>query len=361
MHYDPNYRNQFFHESPDSIGIREAIDLTRREVAVSQYKTKMPKSKLSKITLFAFLGSCALVLIVTAIVWFISKSLLFTLVLFVIMAFLSVGIIAVITVIGESVLRKNCTEPVEATCIGYSVSGGGSDHSTAGNRVERAPVFEYEYQGLKWVAFDGVYDNFSKVPFVSQKTTIMINPDDPEDIVWNFGKHRQFFLILAFLFGTVLGVSMLLVVLNDDNFMNSAFSDDTPRTETESTLNSGSEIPSGDEVYVIKKTGDGRIILDNSYLKNEVFTAYPDSEYVIKTRKISETEVIDDGVAYAVFFEPDPDFTESEWYFTKEEVTDEVKNASRGDEFIFAEVKESGACWVFSTNEYALEDEVENE
>ena len=92
MHYDPNYRNQFFYDSSNSIGIKEAIGIAKRELAVSEIKTKMPKSKLSKVTLYGFLGVIALILLATALVWFITKSLLFTIVLFVIMAFFSVAV-----------------------------------------------------------------------------------------------------------------------------------------------------------------------------------------------------------------------------------------------------------------------------
>ena len=352
MHYDPNYKNQIFYQSSNSIGIAEAFQIAKRELAVAEYKTKMPKNKLSKIMSYALLGVCALVLLVTGLVWIFSRSLLFTIVLFVIMAFTSVGIMAIIMVIVDSIIRKNCSEPVEATCIGYSLAGGSSHDSTSGGGIERSPVFEYEYQGFKFVAFDGVYDNFSKVPLVSQKTKILINPSDPEEIVWNFGKHRQIFLILACLFASVLGISMLLVVLNDDNFMNAAFSDG----EAESSQSVSSEIPSGEEIYEIRKTDDGRIILDDAYLSHEVFIAFPDSEYVVKRRKITEMEVIDDGEAYMITFEPDSDFSESEWFFTKEEATDELKNVSKGDELIFAEVKESGSFLVFGTKEYVLEE-----
>lgn len=354
MHYDPNYRNQFFYDSSNSIGIKEAFRIARRELSVAEIKTKMPKSKLSKVTSFAILGVSALVLIASGIIWLVSKSLLLTLVLFVIMAFASVAVIAIIVVIAGSLLRRNCTDSVEATCIGYSYSGGGSGDSSGG-RMERTPVFEYEYQGYKWVAFDGIYDNFSQLPLVSQQTKILVNPSDPEDIVWNFGKSRQTFLILACLFGSVLSIAMLLVVINDEKFMNAALSNEEPGTEAVSSQNPGSEIASEAE-YSIQKTDDGRIILSDAYLRNEVFTAYPGCEYIVKMRKITATEVFDDGEIYVVTFEEDPECAEKEWYFSREEATEEVKNLHAGDEYIYAEVKEVGAMWVFSPKEYAIEE-----
>lgn len=355
MHYDPNYKNQFFHQS-SNVGMNEALDILRREISSAPYKTKMPKKGLSKVVLYALPAVSALVLIITAIVWLITKSFLFTLVLFVILAFCGVGIMALISVIAGSILRKKCSEAVEATCIGYSYAAG-SNGGSPGARIDRTPVFEYEYHGYKCVAFDGVYDNFSRGPLVSQQTTILVNPEDPEDIVWNFGKTRQIFLILAFLFASVLSIAMLFVVLGDENFMNSALSEGEPQAETGSVQNSESEIPSEAEAFVIAKSDDGRIIMNDAYLRNEVFTAYPGCEYVIKKRKVSELEVLDDGEIYVLRFEPDPDFSESEWYYTPNDITEEAKNAKPGDAFIFAEVKGNGAAWIFSTKEYVLEDE----
>lgn len=354
MHYDPNYRNQFFYDSSNSIGIREAISIARRELAVSEVKTKMPRSKHSKAALYAFLGVTALVLIASGIIWLVSKSLLLTIVLFVVMAFASVAVVAVVVVISDSLLRKNCCDPVEATCIGYSISGGSGDGSGGG--LMKAPVFEYEYRGFKWKAFDGMYDNFSQLPVVSQKTKILVNPDDPEDIVWNFGKSRQIFLILAIAFGTVLSLSMLFVILNDDNFMNAALSNGEPVAEAQSGQNTGSEIAS-EEVYTIRKTDDGRIILDDAYLRNEVFMRYAGLDYVIKSRKITGMEILDDGKVYIATFEPDADFTDAEWFFTEEQITDEIKKLKAGDEYIYAEVTDVGASWVFSPREYELESE----
>ena len=44
MHYDPNYKNQIFYQSSNSIGIAEAFQIAKRELAVAEYKTKMPKN-----------------------------------------------------------------------------------------------------------------------------------------------------------------------------------------------------------------------------------------------------------------------------------------------------------------------------
>lgn len=358
MFYDPNYRNQFFYDSSNSIGIREAFQLARRELSVAAYKTKMPKTGLSKVGLYSFLGVSAFVLIATALIWIFFKSALFTIVLFVIMAFASIGIIAIIYTVALFRFRRRCSVPVEATCIGYSISGG-ADHDSGAGRISRSPVFEYEYQGARFVAFDGMYDNFSALPAVSQKTTILIDPSDPEEIVWNFGRKREKFLILAAAFAVVLGFAMLFIVLNDENFMNSAFHEKNRNAavgEMQSEQNSESGMPSSEEVFAIRKNDDGRIILDDAYLRNEVFTQYPDSEYVVKKRKVTGSEVFDDGEIYAVYFEVDPDFYDAEWFFSNKEATEEVKNVSAGDEFIYAQIKEEGAAWIFSTREYVLED-----
>lgn len=355
MHYDPNYRNQFFHNSANRIGIREAVDILRRELAVREVKTPMPKTKTSKIVLFSLLGIIALILLISAVIWIVSKSLLLTIVLFVLMAFLSVGIMSVVFFVSEQVHRRSCTEAVDAVCIGYSISGDGANDNGGG--VSRTPVFEYEYHGYKYTAFDGVYDNFSALPAVLQETKILINPSDPEDIVWNFGKKRGRFLILAGAFATVLSLAIFFVILNDENFMNSALGDDAPDTEAGSTGNSGSEVSSGEEEFVVRHTDDGRIILDDAYIRNEIWYNVPDVEYVIKVRKIKEVETANEGSLLNIRFEPDPDFIETEWFFEGPELTDEIRSLKPGDEMIFAEAKNYGYLYVFSTTEYVLEAE----
>lgn len=351
MHYDPNYKNQFFRDSSNSFNFKEMIETLRTELAVRDAKVPMPRTKTSKIVWFAFFIILGLILLTAAIIWFTTKSLLLILVVFVLQAFLTVGIMAVVYVVAGAVHRRSCTEAVEATCIGYSISGNDSN----GGGISRSPVFEYEYDGYKFKAFDGVYDNFTRVPLVSEKTKILINPSDPEDIVWNFGNNRAFFLILAGVFATVLSTAMFLVVINDENFLNAALGDDTPKIEAAGEQNAGSEAAPAEEEFVIRYSDDGRIIMDDAYIRHEVWYAFPDSDYVVKYRTITETEFMEEDWL-SVKFDPDPDFSESEWWYVKDDITDEVRNLKPGDELIFTESKnEQAGSWVFSTKEYVLD------
>ena len=84
------------------------------------------------------------------------------------------------------------------------------------------PVFEYEYEGSKITAFDNVYDNINIKPSIGAKGTIFINPNEPEEIVWNKKNKVLPFLILAFLFAVVLSLAIFFIVLNDEDFMNEA-------------------------------------------------------------------------------------------------------------------------------------------
>ena len=378
MHYDPNYKGQIFYDK-NAIGIDEVLGLLRQELSSRQFKIPVPKNKLTKIVLFSLLGLSVVVLLVAALVWIFTRSAAYTVVLFVICAVYVVGFEAIITAISMEILRKACNDPVDAVCIGYSLSGNRTGNNNYGGRIAKAPVFQYEYHGFKYTAFDGIYDNISKQPAVSQKTKILVNPSDPEDIVWNFNKNREIFLILGGIFAIVFCSAMLLVVHGDEKFMNSVIPSRAAAVaaekEKEAALNpegAGSENASdtgnAEGEYVIQKTDDGKIIMDEGYMKNKVWSYYPDSSFIVKRRKVTKVEDPDGGDFYILYFDEDPDFTDSEWYFTKNDVqgtapedgivtlTEEVKNAKPGDEFIYTEVTGVGAAKIFSTKEFVLAD-----
>ena len=364
MHYDPNYKGQIFWNSSNAIGIDEVLGLLRREFSTQEFKTPMPRPKPSKIIRYSLLGLIAVLLLATATAWILTKSVVYSIVIMVIGAVYVVGFMCLIIAFLLNHGRKACSVPVEAVCIGYSLSGGGDTGANYGGQIERSPVFQYEFQGYNWTAFDGMYDNFSKLPMMATPTKILVNPDDPEDIVWNFKKGRERFLILGGIFALVFCTAMMFVVHNDDNFMNSVIparaAAVAAQKEKEADLGEG-ETPSGVETlseegeYVPRMTEDGRIILDEKAFRNDIWAYFPDSEYIVKVRKVTELEVLEEDKVYIVHFEEDPDFTDSEWFFTGEDVTDEVKNVSPGDEFIYTEIPEVGATKIFSVKEYVLD------
>ena len=148
MRYNPNYRGQIFYDSANSIGIDEVLHLLMQEFKTREFKEKMPKTKETKILLYSLLGLSVLNLFVMALIWIFTRSLAYSIVIMLIGAFYVVGIMCIIATVTLNITRKACSDPVEAVCIGYSLSGGGSSRNYGG-RIMRSPVFQYEYQGYK--------------------------------------------------------------------------------------------------------------------------------------------------------------------------------------------------------------------
>ena len=96
MHYDPNYKGQIFYNSSNAIGIDEVLGLLKQELSTQPLKTKMPKTKTIKIIRYSLLGLIVLCLLITAFVWIFTKSLAYTVVIFIMSAVYVVGIMAII-------------------------------------------------------------------------------------------------------------------------------------------------------------------------------------------------------------------------------------------------------------------------
>jgi hypothetical protein len=222
MRYESNYRNQFFWESDGLPGISEMMDFFRSEMTAP--KAKIPATKITKAILISLLSLSAITVITAGISFAIMKSIAFTVVLSMLVLFFLMGImIIVLSILQFKVFPKACSEPVEAECIGFSISGGNGDGGAAG--PTRCPVFKYSYHGFEYTAFDHVYENRGNFPAVGSKLQILVNPDDPEELVWDLTGRRPRFLILCGIFAIVLSAAIMFIVLNDKNFMDSARED----------------------------------------------------------------------------------------------------------------------------------------
>ncbi len=220
MIYDPNYKNQVFWDTND-FSIGEIVSKLKSEIAIEKYKTNRPASRFGKLMVIGFCVYSVLVLATLFGTFIITRSELLMLVVGLCGSFFWFGWICLYIAITRFVIiPKYCTLPIEATCIGYSLSGGGN--SGSGGGFSLCPVFEYEYEGSKITAFDNVYDNINIKPSIGAKGTIFINPNEPEEIVWNKKNKVLPFLILAFLFAVVLSLAIFFIVLNDEDFMNEA-------------------------------------------------------------------------------------------------------------------------------------------
>ena len=219
MIYDPNYKDQVFWETND-FSMDTIISKLKSEIANHKYKTKRPASRFSKFFLIGFGVYSVLVFASLFGSFIVTRSTLFMMVAGLCFLFFWGGWLCLYIAVLYSVLSKRCTLPIEATCIGYSLSS--NENSGNGGGLSLCPVFEYEYGGAKITAFDGVYDNVNKKPSIGAKGTIFINPEEPDEIVWTKKNKIVPFMILAFLFAVVLSMAIFWVVINDENFMNEA-------------------------------------------------------------------------------------------------------------------------------------------
>ena len=220
MFYDPNYRNQIFWDT-DDFSINTIWDKLKQEMMSQGTKVKAPGSKLTTFVRYGLLGMLVLTALSAGIAFVFTKSGLFTLVAGMCFLFFWFGWFALfIAIAGFMILPKRYTAPVEATCVGYSISSSGDSSHIAGLPV--CPVFEYEFGGHTIRAFDGVYENINKKPGIGTKTQIMIDPDEPAEMRWSSNKNAVVFLFLAFAFAVVLSMSIFFIVLNDEAFMSEA-------------------------------------------------------------------------------------------------------------------------------------------
>ncbi len=219
MIYDPNYKNQVFWDTND-FSIGEIVSKLKSEIATQKYKTKRPATRINKLFLIGF--GVYMVLVFSSLLgsFIITRSLLFMMVAGLCFLFFWGGWLCLYMAVIYTVLSKRCTLPIEAECIGYSLSNNGN-HSNGGG-LSLCPVFEYEYGGAKITAYDGIYDNVNKKPSIGAKGTIFINPEEPDEIVWTKKNKIVPFMILAFLFAVVLSMAIFWIVINDENFMNEA-------------------------------------------------------------------------------------------------------------------------------------------
>ena len=264
MFYDPNYKNQVFWESND-ISYSQVWAKLKDEIRNQAVREKAPGSRLSAFVKYGVLGMVILTLLSAVAALVITKSLLFTLVAGLCFMFFWLGWLCLfIGIVGFVILPKRYSVPVEAACIGYSISGiGGSNEGGGGIPV--CPVFEYEFGGNRFTAYDGVYENINRKPGIGTKTEILIDPEQPEELRWNRSNKNAVFFFLAFGFAVALSSAIFLIVLNDDNFMNEALgraaSNPTPSDKAVNIIEERIDIEGLDEEFTIYFIADAHICL----------------------------------------------------------------------------------------------------
>lgn len=206
MKYEKNYRNQFFKDDNGPIDFKQMFSWDN----LKKWSTgpKHPGTRLGKKVLKTFLIIFPFVLIGTGAAFFTTNSAAFAVIIFMGLFFTMCGVLLLVTSIDMFVTTpKLCSEKVNALCIGHSYSTGNND-STPGGGILICPVFQYEYEGREYTAYDAVYENHTVVPNVGGRVSISINPNDPEELVWYDKSGRKVFLwgftIAAFAMGLFL-------------------------------------------------------------------------------------------------------------------------------------------------------------
>ena len=347
MRYDPNYNDQFFYDSSNDIGLSNVFDIMKSEMSrrkdAYQNGVKRPPSPYGKGVGIGVLVLLVLWIIIFGICFLITKSFIYSLIMAMCGLFVGFGFVLIFMgVYFFILLPKKCCLPVEATCIGHSISG--SNNSRGRMQTLRCPVFEYDYGGEHFVAFDAIYDNTSKIPFVGLKTTIQINPDKPDELVWNFEKSRLIFFIAGAVFAIALGSAFIWLTNQDESLLNQILP--SRQAAVEDTVDAAGR----------KLNEDGRIILTDEYLDELIAPHFPGTTWTIRKRNLKEVQKNVNGEQgiTGFFFEPDDVQNYNAVSEDESRMSDYMKNAKPGDEFYFVEYEDKTAT-IFPCAEYVYE------
>ena len=331
MRYQPNYQNQFFMDENRSLTIAELFHVAKDH---TQYKrVPMPLDPQLKI-IYLIAGIFAgLDLLTTLATFIISRSIAFAIVIMLIMMVFLLGIFFIIVSVYKFIIApKKCTVPVEAKCIGYSISHSGNSHG----RPARSPVFTYEYNGYNFTAFDSVYENHISLPEIGSICNILVNPEDPEDLVWKQSKGRAAWFIAGGIFGIVLSIAIFSICFKDQNFMDSVKYD---KLKAEGKVTEQGDILSD----------DGRIIMDDKWIEKTFPDNLKGQDFIIGIRRVDQIIPYEEGKAF--LFEDNAAYVNPGIKVKEENLTEAMKNAKQGDEYYFIEIGENGAT-LYSCKEY---------
>lgn len=101
------------------------------------------------------------------------------------------GIAGVVTIVATCVrffyLRKHCTVPLQATCIGFDdvIRTVGSENSQT-SYLETCPVYAFTYGGHTYTVYDGYYEEDEvDLPRIGDGAEVKVNPENPNQCIVN--------------------------------------------------------------------------------------------------------------------------------------------------------------------------------
>ncbi|MBR5420611.1 MAG: DUF3592 domain-containing protein [Lachnospiraceae bacterium] len=334
MRYDPNYKDQIFREENGRIGLGEIIGMVKSEMNAP--KTKMPPTRLSGLMKKVLPVMGVMLALVALITFVLTKSPVYTIVITMCWLFIFFGIVLLIIALYSFVcVPKQCTDVVEAMCIGHSISGGGN-----GARPLHSPVFQYEYRGRTYVAFDGLYENNPKMPPVGFSVNIRVNPMDPEELIWDFSRQRLIWFLLGTVIALTVGVMFFYVALVDEDFRSQVIYGE--KTE---------ESAAPEAAPVQKQSEDGRSLIDDDWITEHYLKGDAGAQWKIGIRKVEE--VTKEEGKLGLVFEADEKYSYDGVWMKEEGLSGTVRNAAAGDEFYYIETEDGGTA--LSTKEYLYE------
>lgn len=219
MRYDRNYRDQFFWDSDVMPSIADALFMAKNEMMYQ--RVKAPKNWRSSLIRNGMLIALIVIVISLAVLYIVTKSYLLVIVMGILSVIFAMGVLVlVLSFMTWSISRKKVTHAISARCIGLSING-----MTQNGSLVKTPVFEYEYGGTKYTAFDGKWTNVKReIPEIGSSCDILIDPDEPEDMEWDTGNSVKRFLVLFGLGAIAMSILFGWITLQDEAFMSEALS-----------------------------------------------------------------------------------------------------------------------------------------
>ncbi|MBR5386955.1 MAG: hypothetical protein IK142_05160 [Clostridiales bacterium] len=215
MIYDERYREQVFWDAPYTPELRILIGMIR-DKALNRTEIIYPPAGKDMKTLGIGLGCSALfALLAGGLTFLITKVGLAAFIVGFIGLFMGFTVTAFLIARDRLLIRPQLmTSQVNAVCVGHSLTGGDG-------HMNRCPVFKYTYNGREYLAYDGNYSNRTKLPDIDEKLTIKIDPEHPEELMWNEGHNKNSFFFAALVCAIIfLGeIGMIAVTLCDKGIM----------------------------------------------------------------------------------------------------------------------------------------------
>lgn len=330
MNYNPDYRHQMFWDTNEPINF---MSVMREMSQMDRFpREKYPATKVSKVMRIEGLIGMILSVISALIAFIISKSVVLLIVVFMIAVILCLGIASIVLGVARNIIiNRNVTETITAKCIGYSISGGGSKS----RRVMRSPVFKYNYRGVDHVAFDGVWSNSgSRLPKVGDDFEIKIDPNDPDELVWEKNSGTNFIAIAMGVFALILAGGFIKLACSDDSFR-AAIDNEAPAAFTEAT------------------SEDGKRLIDDDYIDDMLAENGLDGEsWTIGIRELDHFEYNSQSGKYEFYFAPDSRYEVDAISVRSENMTDAMHESKKGDEYYWIQVGDGGTIYCAEDVEY---------